>query len=474
MAWSATNTIPAMQGKSKELKELFAKVANAALDKEQIQEEAIFAGLSAVKIQEKKNQPVKPKVPAHMQALRSLSGSPYEMTSKAVDTQGAQIVLTPSIQAIDIDATGHIVLLMSDGKRIVSKGRAVEENITQNVMVSQDNQALGAMSEPTGFATRATSTISFDDSTRTFTISATNMQQGFNVWLHAKEHTYFSESVQITDTSGVHFIYFDYPSETLTTSTTVSSELFLNTALVALVYWRQDQQKHIYFADERHGIVMDGATHQHLHLSIGAQYRSGLGITNILTEQDGSLASAAQFGCENGVIADEDLTINILDNSPQDFSTIAHLPVFYRIGDNTNWYRKNSNNFALILPSEVSHYSGTTRPAYNYYNGTGWVLSEIPNNEFVLVHILATNDIENPIVAVLGNTYNTKSNARAGAKVELKEMIGLPFLEFVKMGSVIFQSANSYTNIPKARTVSTDTGENYVDYRTSLAALVLF
>jgi len=90
------------------------------------------------------------------------------------------------------------------------------------------------------------------------------------------------------------------------------------------------------------------------------------------------------------------------------------------------------------------------------------------------VHILATNDIENPIVAVLGNTYNTKSNARAGAKVELKEMTGLPFLEFVKMGSVIFQSANSYTNIPKARTVSTDTGENYVDYRTSLAALVLF
>jgi hypothetical protein len=50
----------------------------------------------------------------------------------------------------------------------------------------------------------------------------------------------------------------------------------------------------------------------------------------------------------------------------------------------------------------------------------------------------------------------------------------LPFLEFVKMGSVIFQSANSYTNTPKARTVSTDTGENYVDYRTSLAALVLF
>jgi hypothetical protein len=473
MAWSATNTIPAMQGKSKELKELFATVANAALDKEQTQEEAIFAGLSAVKIKEKKNQPVKPKVPAHMQALRSLSGSPYEMTSKAVGDQ--PISNDPNlIVGAEFDSVGHLVILFKDGKKITTKNKAIEEHITQTVNVTQDNSAVLAMQEPTGFQTRTTSTISFDDSSRTFTIAATNMQQGFNVWLHAKEHTYFSESIQLTDTTGVHFIYFDYPSEALTTSTTVTPDLFLNAALVALVYWRQDQQKHIYFADERHGIIMDGATHQHLHLSIGAQYRSGLGISNILTEQNGSLSSAAQFGCDNGVIADEDLTINIIDNSPQDFSTIAHLPVFYRIGANTNWYRKNSSNFALILPNEVSHYSGTTRPAYNHYNGTGWILSEVPNNEFLLVHVLATNDVENPIVAVLGNTYNTKSNARAGAKVELKEMTGLPFLEFVKMGSVIFQSANSYTNIPKARTVSTDTGENYVDYRTSLASLVLF
>lgn len=473
MAWSATNTIPAMQGKSIQLRELFAKVANAALDKGQTEAEAIFSGSSAVKIQEKKNQPVKPKIPAHLAAVRSMSGSPYEMTSKAAST----MPVTEDINALvgaEFDNQGHLTLLFKDGRTIKTKEKAISNPVYQSVSVAQDNSAAFAMQEPTGFQTRTTSTISFNDSNRTFTIAATELQQGFNIWLHSRENTYYSESVQIPDTTGIHFIYFNHPSGILETTTTVSSDLFLNTALVALVYWRQDQQRHIYFADERHGIVMDGATHQHLHLSIGAQYRSGLDLTNITVDQDGSLPVHAQLGCTNGVIADEDLTISIVDNSPQDILTIAHLPVFYRIGSSSNWYRKTATEYALIRPTEVSHYTGITRPAYNYYNGTSWTLGEVPNNEFLLVHILATNDVETPLVAVLGNTYHTKTEVRTGAKNELKDMIGLPFLEFVKVGSVIFQTANSYTNPPKARIVSTDTGENYVDYRTSLAALVLF
>jgi hypothetical protein len=472
MPWSANNTVPAIQSKSLKLRELFAKVANASLDKGLSEQESIFAGINAVKIEERKNQPAKvkePKKPSHVESLRSYT-NPFEMVSKAENIPEP----VAEIKSIEFDSIGRLVILMSDGKKIITKNKAVEEHIHQAVTITQDNQASLAMQEPTGFQTRSTSTISFNDSTRTFTIAATNSQEGFSVWLHAKQHAYFSESVQITDTTGIHFIYFDYPSETLKTTTTVSSELFLNAALVALVYWRQDQQKHIYFADERHGIVMDGATHQHLHLSIGAQYRSGLSLNNILVDQNASLATHAQFSCQNGVIADEDITISIVNNSPQILSTVIHAPVFYRIGADSNWYKKNATEYALILPSEVQHYSGIIRPAYNYNNGSGWTLAEVPNNQFLLMHVLATNDIETPIITVLGKTYPTKSDARAGLKTELRDIIGLPFLEFVKLGSIIFQTADSYSNHPKSRIVSTDTGENYLDYRTSLATLVLF
>jgi hypothetical protein len=477
MAWDAINTVPAMHGKSLTLRELFAKTANAALDKGQTEEEAIFSGMSAVKIQEKKNQPPKvvaPKVPAHLAAVRSYQ-SPYDMVSKAaVDIVP---ISAPTVMSAEFDNQGYLTLLFSDNTTIKTKNKAVQENITQNVVISDNTKPfVTAMKEPTGFETRDTSTISFNDSNRTFTISAVTPSIGFNVWLHATEITRYSESVQITDESGIHFIYFDYPDNQLKSTTIANSYLFLNTALVALVYWRADQQKHIYFADERHGIVMDGATHQHLHLSIGAQYRSGLALNNMLLDQNGNSDSHAKFACLDGAIADEDITITITDNAPQDLALIAKLPVFYRIGSNSipNWYSKSANSFAMIRPSEVSHYTGTTRPAYNYYNGSGWALAEVPNNEFFLIHVLATNDVEHPIVAISGNTYNTKSAARTGAKSELKELTGLPFLEFVKIGSIIVQTANTYTNTPKSRIVSTDTGEAYVDYRTTLAAIVLF
>jgi len=133
MAWDAINTTPAMHGKSLALRELFAKTANTALAKGQTEEEAIFSGMSAVKIQEKKNQPAKavaPKVPAHLQAVRSMQGSPYDMVSKAVESPAI------SIKAMDFDAQGHLVVLMSDGSKIVTKGKAVEEHINQAVSVS--------------------------------------------------------------------------------------------------------------------------------------------------------------------------------------------------------------------------------------------------------------------------------------------------------------------------------------------------
>lgn len=49
MQWTADNTPSTIQSKSLKLRELFAKVANASLDKGFSQEESIFAGTNAVK-----------------------------------------------------------------------------------------------------------------------------------------------------------------------------------------------------------------------------------------------------------------------------------------------------------------------------------------------------------------------------------------------------------------------------------------
>lgn len=465
MPWSANKTIPAVEGKSLKLRELFAKVANAALNKGQTEEEAIFAGLGAIKIEEKKHEVKKvtaPKVPAHLQILKDLVNKQVEEPIEKVKEPSKP---TTNVISADINATGHLVLNMSDGTRVTTKSPIPKEVVTQNVSIAQSNNvALESMKEPTGFSTRDTSEISFSNATRTFTISATS--NSFSVWLHAKEFTKASDSIQLPNISGLYYIYYSFPDCQLSYSSIPTSDLFLENALVSIVYWKSETQDHVYFADERHGIIMDGATHQHMHLSFGAQYRKGLGLYNFIVDGDGKSNSQAQFACDSGQIADEDITIDIIDGERQVLSQVLHCPIYYRYGStSTNWCKTPMSEYPLILPHDIPYYNTGTKPAYNHQLNGVWRLDEVPNNEFVLVHLAATNDLDNPIVAILGNTYNTKVKAKAGANIEFAEMTGLPFAEFVKLGSVIYQVANSYTNHPKAKIVSTDDGSDYVDYR---------
>lgn len=134
MQWSADNTTPAIQGKSLKLRELFAKVANASLAKGFSKEESIFAGTNAVKIEERKTQPAKvkaPKLPSHVESLRSYT-NPFEVVAKAQELQPA----VATVKAAEFDAQGHLVILMSDGTRVITKGKAVEQNIDQRIGIS--------------------------------------------------------------------------------------------------------------------------------------------------------------------------------------------------------------------------------------------------------------------------------------------------------------------------------------------------
>lgn len=474
-----------LKNKSEEIKSMFVKIANESYDKGMSISQSIAKANLAVadfektqvqKAQEKPslNSALKQTIKKRLEESQTYNFLNEEDEVVEVNKASLEDALSDDVVSADFDEYGRLVITLESGKRIISKKPAFKkEQIEQNIVVTNDYRPFIEMQEPTGFKTRETSQIAFNDSTRTFTISATDNE--FNVWLHAREFTRQSESIQIPDISGIHFFYFDYPDNELKTTMIPTSELFLNTALVALVYWRADQQKAIYFADERHGIVMDGATHQHLHLSIGAQYRTGLGLYNFQADQTGNLDSHAQFACQNGIIADEDLTITITDGLLQELAPIANVPVFYRIGSTSSpWYKKQANGFPLIMPGQVSHYPTGIRPCYNYSVDGNWQVAEVPNNQFMLIHILATNDINHPIIAVLGNTYNTKSAARDAIQSEIGALTNLPVLEFVKLGSIIYECADSYSNAVKSRIVTIDGNLPYYDFRQTFFTFVRF
>jgi hypothetical protein len=256
---------------------------------------------------------------------------------------------------------------------------------------------------------------------------------------------------------GLHFFYINEAGNLINTMTFVDS-IITEYTFVSMVYWDSTASKHIIFANEKHGIKMSPITHQYLHRTRGAAFDSGGKLVNFVVDGGGGSNTHAQFTSNSGVIWDEDIRIS--------YPAQTQIPVFYRSGAAGLWKRKEANSFPVIISGEEGYTGANGLLPYNRFDGSSWVLNQVANNKFVLVHIFATNDIEFPIIAIQGQVeYNDKTSARSGALTEIRELTGLPVYEFCPLGSVIFQTGSSYTNTPKAQIVSTSDGENYEDHR---------
>lgn len=326
----------------------------------------------------------------------------------------------------------------------------------QYLLVSNFNNQNLAMKEPTGFPNRTDSSISFDDMTRTLFISATGAQ--FDIWVKGTNYVFPSMLAigkQISTIAGNHYIYFD-STGTLQETTTFNVSLFQDNAMVAIVYWNSDTGTHTYLGDERHGMQMDGATHGYLHTVFGTRYLTGLALQGFTADGDGSSNSHAQFTSDSGTIRDEDILLSIIAQ--------AQIPILFRQG--SLWRKKAADSYPIIY-NGTAGYAGTRIPFNEFVTGN-WQLTEIVNGNYVLIHFFATNDQDNPVIGILGtNQYTNAPQARAACESEISSLAGLPFAEFTAIGSVIFQSNSAYTNVPKARVVSSNPtiSEIYVDFR---------
>jgi len=143
----------------------------------------------------------------------------------------------------------------------------------------------------------------------------------------------------------------------------------------------------------------------------------------------------------------------------------ANIPLYAKSGATGIWRIIQENTYA-VAPT------GTGRAAWNEFTGGAWQQTEVTNNDFVLAHIFAVNDASvgnaRRFIAIQGEAaYNNLTLARAGATTEINSVVttGLPFVEFVPLGTIIYQTGDGYSNPVKSRIRTTDLGEDYVDLR---------
>lgn len=322
-----------------------------------------------------------------------------------------------------------------------------------------------AMQEPSGFPTssdgevdRASSQLSWDDGTRTLTISPT--ATSFEVWVQGVSYTIEeARSVTITDSEGLWYFYFDNDG-VLKASNTFSLEFIYNTGYCASGYWDSDNKKLLFGGsfDERHGCKMDGHTHARIHFGDGPGYRNGFLLTDIQSDQAGDADSHAQFGVQSGEFFDEDIRFSVGALA----SNAGVARVVYK-DSSSNWRESSPTSGFSVLNT------GTGRLAYNPSSTGG--LSEVPNNSLVLYHLIATSGTNSTgqLFTVPGlQTYTNVVDLRNNSQKEINDLLtsldGLPAPEFLVLASVGFQTSDAYSNAVKARIRTLDDGGDYYFY----------
>lgn len=358
------------------------------------------------------------------------------------------------IGAIDVQIDRHVTLSeLSDvnGTPLDTTGlipvwdndRGVFD-FTYNPLVTKD---------PTGFdrsVSASLPSLSFDDSTRTFTIAP--IGDNFYYYDVGKKTVYDSPmTVVIPDIEGLHFIYFE--NDVLLTSTT-PWDFNNGKVFVSVVYWDAVNNKSC-IGDELHGL-MPWEVHHYLHNTRGSQYISGFS-PELTVDGNGSLDAHAEMqSISAGVFYDEDIEHT---NGAQ-----TTYEKWYKEGANADW-RWTTADSALVD-------MGTTYPYYNEFTGGVWQRTEVPNTKFFMMHIFATNKFStnNKVIVVMGeNYYDTKGAAQDAAPTEILGLTTgvLPTPEFLEIGTVIIQVSTAYSNSYNARVVSTSDGGDFVDFRSN-------
>lgn len=382
--------------------------------------------------------------------FRAVKGSP--LTTAELDTNFQNIIdsiltVTDGVNDADLELIDTLEITGDHNIKITVDGAGK--------IVTVDNEIPTYTKEPMGFENRTDSTISFTEGTRTFTIqpAVTN----FRVWCSGVEYVKSSaETIVIDDVTDLYFIYYDTDG---VLSVEIDYFTFSNETPVAYVYWNATTSKAYYFADERHGIVLDWQTHEYLHRTRGAAYANGLAISNYTISGSGSADSDAQFDLSQGTIFDEDIRIEIThSNTPtantwqQDLQGPARIPVFYHSGATGAWVLDTATDFAVK--------AGSSLIAYNLNTSGTWTTPDAGNNSYVAYWIVATNALNTPVISIMGQRTDVNiGNAQDNNTWNSLDLTNFPSLEFRPLYRIIFQTG-SYGNTVNARI------RDVLDYRT--------
>lgn len=293
------------------------------------------------------------------------------------------------------------------------------------------NNAITLSGDATGFPDRTSSNITFNASTRTFTLAPTGAN--FSVYFKGKAYQISAaKTLVIANSSGGRYIGYNHTTGNL--EDLGATPNFTTNILVAYIYWNSVDQAAIFFGDERHSVARDVIWHSHQHNTIGAIWKTG-GAASYTVNNTNTVQVAFSSPI---TFSDEDLDFTITDGSTglpysQSIAVNASLPILYL----------NGTVYKQTAATTVPWYPSTTRAYYNQVTGgSGSLVTASANNMYLVYWVVLTNDSVYPVKLVMGRgAYLSYGEA----ETENFDGYGLPMPEIVPMYKVILKTSDTYT-----------------------------
>jgi hypothetical protein len=344
-----------------------------------------------------------------------------------ISTKAAEIsALTPKTSPIAAD-----LLMIEDSAagnaKKVSTVSQILTNETDPVFLTRATTA----AHYTGFPNRTASTLSFTDGTIKFAISG-----AFDIYVNGNKYspaTAAQLEVPVPNVTGLYWIWYTIVAGVPTLNASVSSPGF-GVCLVATVYWNAATAKGS-LSDERHWMGRDRLWHEYCHETIGCRF--ALGLAGTFTNTTFSVAA--------GEVYDEDIEHIITPAQ-------TVLDCFYKSGT-TAWVWDVSN----VNPYKLNGSS----MRYNNVNA----LADVPDNNYAVVWIFATNKLSNPLISIIGQRVDVNiANCRSNNTPESLVLGSLPAAEMKLLYRVIYRQTGAsvvYQETTDYRTASILPVTNY-------------
>lgn len=311
----------------------------------------------------------------------------------------------------------------------------------------------GIESSPAG---TYTSTLTYNETTRTVTISPTGST--FNVYVNGQVFTKTAQSLAHAATGAAHFFYFD-SSGNLVTSTS-PWDLLLH-APVAFVFQDATNGRRICF-EERHHAGRDIWWHRNQHFAEGTKAPSGFTASDITgyTLATGTDA-ACTFALASGVLADEDIEVTteaVPDGGPY--------VILSRQGAAGDWQMTRANTVPF-------NRSGTTLQ-FNEFTGGVWQWTSVTNNDFVNMYVFGATALPQASVTpspgavqqIVMIPGQAKFTSLAAADVETTSSLNwgtLPFQELVALFKLTYKFSSGGGGTVSLEKVQRIVGERLTD-----------